>query len=68
MDQVLEHPYDYYTWLAKIQGSVPKDLWKFFDLDQLDKIDQPVAVTFREIRDGATSLQELSAAEKTIFS
>ena len=67
-DFVLDNPYHYHTWFAKIQGSVPKDLWKYFDIERNDEFHQPEAVTIDQIRNGAENLHQLSATEKTIFS
>ena len=64
---ILDNPYTYFTWFAKIQGSVPRDLWRFFDPDQQDESEEPVETTIGQLRDGATTLQELSATEKTTF-
>jgi hypothetical protein len=68
-DLVLENVYHYHTWFAKIQGSVPKDLWKYFDPERNDEFpQQPEPVTLNQIREGVETLQQLSASEKTIFS
>jgi len=64
---VLDHPFTYFTWFAKIQGSVPKDLWKYFDPDQQVELQEPETTTVDQVRDGANSLHDLTAAEKTIF-
>ena len=64
---ILDNPYTFFTWFAKIQGLVPRDLWRFFDPDQQDESEEPVQTTIRQLRDGATTLQELSATDKTIF-
>jgi hypothetical protein len=67
-ESVLEHPYTYFTWFAKIKGSVPRDLWKYFDPEQQDELEQPEPVTIDQVREGANTLHELTAPEKTIFS
>jgi hypothetical protein len=66
-DIILENPYTYSTWFAKIQGSVPRDLWKYFSPDHEDELREPESVTIGDIKDGARTLQDLSSTEKTIF-
>jgi hypothetical protein len=56
LDFDLEKPYHYHTWFAKIQGSVPKDLWKYFDFERNDEFHQPEPVKFDRIREGAQNL------------
>jgi len=68
IDIILEHPFTYFTWYAIIQGSVPKDLWKYFDPEQQDKLEQPKQVTISHVRGNAETLHQLSATEKSIYS
>jgi hypothetical protein len=67
-DIILEHPFTYFTWYAKIKGSVPKDLWRYFDPKQQDELEHPEQVTIGQVKEDAVTLNELSAAEKSIFS
>jgi hypothetical protein len=66
-DITLENPYTYSTWFSKIQGSVPRDLWRYFNPDQQDEPREPVPVNIGDIKNGAQAFQELSSTERTIF-
>ncbi|KAN0067033.1 hypothetical protein V8E54_008746 [Elaphomyces granulatus] len=67
-DIALEGPENYHSWFSNIKGSVPKDLWRYFDPASVDDYDpEPEPVTVATLRPGATSLQQLSAAERTLF-
>ncbi|KAN0076218.1 hypothetical protein V8E54_006360 [Elaphomyces granulatus] len=67
-DIALEGPENYHSWFSNIKGSVPKDLWRYFDPASVDDYNpEPEPVTVATLRPGATSLQQLSAAERTLF-
>ena len=68
IDTILKHPFTYFTWYAKIKGSVPKDLWRYFDPEQQDELEHLEQVTISHVKENAVTLHELSAAEKSIFS
>jgi hypothetical protein len=67
METVLEGPGQYHSWFSDIKGSVPDDLWKYFDTETADEFSSPEPVTFSTVKQGAQSLQQLSTAEKTLF-
>ena len=68
IDTILKHLFTYFTWYAKIKGSVPKDLWRYFDPEQQDELEHLEQVTISHVKENAVTLHELSAAEKSIFS
>ena len=67
-DIILEHPFTYFTWYAKIKGLEPKDLWRYFNPEQQDELEHPEQVTIGQVKKDAVTLKELSAKEKSIFS
>ena len=64
----LDGPDTYHTWFSMIKGSIPRDLWKYIDPETDTEYEEPEEVTYDTIRPGATSLRELTAAEKTLYS
>jgi hypothetical protein len=64
---VLEGPDQFHTWFSMVKGSVPRDLWRYFDPDTADEYFEPLPVTFDSIRQGAQSLAALTAAERTQY-
>jgi hypothetical protein len=64
----LDGPDTYHTWFFMIKGSIPRDLWKYIDLETDAEYEEPEEVTYDTIRPGATSLRELTVAEKTLYS
>jgi hypothetical protein len=48
-DIALEGPEHYHSWFSNIKGSVPEDLWKYFDLETADEYIEPQAVTFATV-------------------
>ena len=47
--------------------SVVKDLWKYVNPASTAEYEEPVEVIFDMVKEGATSLRELSNAKKTIY-
>jgi len=66
-DIPLEGPEHYHSWFSNIKGSVPEDLWKYFDPETTDEFNEPEAITVATLREGATGLQQLSATERTLY-
>lgn len=66
-DIALEGPEHYHSWFSNIKGSVPEDLWRYFDPETADEYIEPQAVTFATVRPEATTLQQLSATERTLY-
>jgi hypothetical protein len=66
-DIVLEGPEHYHIWFANIQGSVPEDLWKYFDPEATDEFNEPANITVATLRQGATSIEQLTAADRTLY-
>jgi hypothetical protein len=64
---ILEGPDQYHTWLSAIKGSVPRDLWKYFDPDTASELLEPEPVTFEMIRPGATSIATLNTNERSQY-
>ncbi len=64
---ILDGPETYHGWYAMIKGSMPSDLWKYVDPDTVETYDEPEDITFDSIREGATTLRELTIAEKTVY-
>ncbi|KAN0077502.1 hypothetical protein V8E54_005806 [Elaphomyces granulatus] len=55
-DIALEGPEHYHSWFSNIKGSVPEDLWRYFDPETADEYIEPQAVTFATVRPEATTL------------
>jgi hypothetical protein len=66
-DIVLEGPEHYHIWFANIKGSVPEDLWKYFDPEATDEFNEPETITVATLQEGATGLQQLSAVDRTLY-
>ena len=64
---VLEGPEQFHTWFLSIKGSVPRDLWKYFDPETDDEFDEPEPVTLETIRQGVTSLAAFTSAERSQY-
>lgn len=65
---ILEGPENYHSWFSNIKGSVPEDLWKYFDpeTDDLEYV-EPEPVTVATIRPEATTLQQLTATDRSLY-
>ena len=50
-----------------IEGSVPRDLWKYFNPDTANNFDEPKPVIYDIIRLGAQSLTALNATERSQY-
>ena len=50
---VLEKPEQFHEWMLMIEGSVPRDLWKYFNPDTANNFDKPEPVTYDTVRPGA---------------
>ena len=66
-DIFLEGPEHYYSWFSNIKGSVPEDLWKYFDPETTDKYTELEVVTVATLQPEATSLQQLSTVDRTLY-
>jgi hypothetical protein len=66
-DIVLEGSEHYHSWFSNIKGSVPEDLWKYFDPETADEYTEPEVVTVATLRPQATSLQQLSTVDRTLY-
>jgi hypothetical protein len=64
---ILDGPDKYHAWFSETKGSVPEDLWEYFDPEASSEFIKPQPVTFSTVKEGAQSLQQLTAAEKTLF-
>src|SRR2546421_2680748 len=64
---ILEGPELFHTWFSTVKGSVPRDLWKYFNPDTADEFDEPEPITFGSVRQGATTLAALTAAERSQY-
>ena len=60
-DISFEGPEHYHSWFTNIKGSVPEDLWKYFDPETTDEFNEPETITVATLPEGATGLRELSA-------
>lgn len=67
IEVILDGPDQYHPWFANTKGSVPRDLWKYFDPESTSIFIEPEQVTFSTVKEGAQTLQQLSTAEKTLF-
>jgi hypothetical protein len=63
----LDGPKTYHVWYAMINAMIPRDLWKYVDPDTENEFEEPEEIIFDSIRPGATTLRELTAAEKTQY-
>jgi len=63
----LDGPETYHAWYAMITGSIPRDLWKYVDPETDNEFDEPEEITFDSIRQGAETIRDLTAAEKTQY-
>ena len=63
----LDGPETYHAWYAMINATIPRDLWKYVDPEMENEFEEPEEITFDSIRPGATTLRELTAAEKTQY-
>ena len=66
-DIVLESPEHYHIWFANIKGSVPEDLWKYFDPEATDEYNEPANITVATLRHEATSIEQLTTGERTLY-
>ena len=64
---ILEKPEHYHTWMSQAKGSVPEDLWRYFDPDTGNEFVEPDPVTVGTIKPGATSLTALNATERSLY-
>jgi hypothetical protein len=64
---ILEGPDQFHTWFSSVKGSVPRDLWKYFDPDTADEFLEPEPVTFESIKAGARSLAALNSTERSQY-
>jgi hypothetical protein len=64
---ILDEPDTYHAWYAMIKTSVVKDLWKYVDPASAEEYEEPEEVRFDMVKEGASSLRELSNLEKTIY-
>ena len=66
---ILEGPDQYHSWFSSTKGSVPEDLWEYFNPDLKTPVEfaKPELITFSIVKEGATQLQQLSSADKTLF-
>ena len=64
---ILKGPETFHTWFSTVKGSVPQDLWKYFDPDTANEFDKPEPITFESIRPGARSVMALSAMETSQY-
>ncbi|KAN0067063.1 hypothetical protein V8E54_014849 [Elaphomyces granulatus] len=67
-DVILEGPNQYHSWFSSTQGTVPNDLWVYFNPETTTEFPAPEPVTFSDVKEGAQSLQQLTTTEKTLFS
>jgi hypothetical protein len=63
----LDGPETYHAWYAMINATIPRDLWKYVDPETENEFEEPEEITFDSVRPGATTLRELTAAEKTQY-
>src|SRR4029077_11012115 len=63
---ILDGPDKYYAWFSETKGSVPEDLWEFFDPEASSEFIKPQPVTFSIVKEGPQLLQQLTTAEKTL--
>jgi hypothetical protein len=64
---ILDSPEQYHAWFTHVKGSVPEDLWMYFDPEGDAEFVPPVPVTFESIQPEALSFQQLSALNKTHY-
>jgi hypothetical protein len=64
---ILDKPEHYHAWFSAIQDSVPEDLWPYFDPEDDEEYEKPEPVLFSTIRAGATTLANLTAAERSQY-
>ena len=64
---ILEGPDQFHSWFSSTKGSVPRDLWKYFDPDTADEFLEPEPVTFESIKAGARSLTALNSTERSQY-
>ena len=63
----LDGPETYHAWYAIINATIPRDLWKYVDPETENEFEELEEITFDSIWPGATTLRELTAAEKTQY-
>ena len=63
----LDSPETYHAWYAMINAMIPRDLWKYVDPETENEFEELEEIIFDSIRPGATTLRELTAAEKTQY-
>jgi hypothetical protein len=66
-DVALEGPEQFHTWFLAIKGSVPRDLWKYFDPETEDEFDEPEPITLGTIRPGVTSITAFNTTERNQY-
>jgi hypothetical protein len=64
---ILDGPDKFHQWFAQTKGSVPEDLWEYFNPEASVEFIVPEPVTFSTIKEGAQSLQQLTSSEKALF-
>jgi len=64
---ILDAPETWYEWISAIEGTVPEDLWEYFDPDEEVVYEKPSPLTFADVRQGATALADLTASEKAVY-
>jgi hypothetical protein len=63
----LEGPENYHSWFANTKGSVPEDLWKYFNPENTDEYTKPEPITIVTLQPEATTLSQLSATNRTLY-
>ena len=63
----LDGPETYHAWYVMINATIPRDLWKYVNPETENEFEELEEITFDSIWPGATTLRELTAAEKTQY-
>jgi len=64
---ILRGPAQYHEWFDMIKASVLADLWEYFDPETEDEPIRPDPVTYRTIRETATSFAQLTTLERSQY-
>jgi hypothetical protein len=64
---ILEGPEQYHTWFSSVKGSVPEDLWRYFDPDTAYEFAPPAPVTYDTVRPGVESFTLLNPTERAQY-
>ena len=62
---ILQGPAQYHEWFDMIKASVLADLWEYFDPETEDEPIRLDPVTYRTIRETATSFTQLTTLERS---